>query len=352
MSGRNRDLHTGPYDEYIQTDAAMNTGNSGGPMFDLNGRVIGIDTAIYTQTGGSVGVGFAIPSNLAQPVIEQLRQAGRITRGFIGVHLEAMNDDIAQVVALDPPRGALVTQVAPGGPAAAANLHRGDVIVALSGQPVASVRQLQRQIAALPVDQVAPVVVWRDRTELTLSVQIGAFPDEVAKPARAPAPEPTPIGDLLGLSLGPITTEVRQAHALNERVPGVAVTEVVPSSPAEDAGLLAGDLILELDGRMVATPEDAGAAPAPSRGDASQIDLGPGRSRRRTPIRRHAHRRELSPQPRVGRRERSLSTKTAVFLGLRARPHSIPTRHDRPCAGHPRLRRYGRKAWILAQGRG
>jgi serine protease Do len=255
VSGRNRDLHTGPYDEYIQTDAAMNTGNSGGPMFDLSGRVIGIDTAIYTQTGGSVGVGFAIPSSLAQPVVEQLRQSGRIVRGFIGVHLEPMNGDIAQVIGLDPPRGALITQIAPDGPAAAATLHRGDVVLAFSGQPVTDVRQLQRLIAALPIDQVASAVVWRDRTELTLPVRIAAFPEDATKPARA-APAPTPIGDLLGLSLGPLTTEVRQAHALNDRVPGVAVTEVVPSSPAEEAGLLAGDLILELDGRIVASPED------------------------------------------------------------------------------------------------
>ncbi|MBV8167131.1 MAG: trypsin-like peptidase domain-containing protein, partial [Alphaproteobacteria bacterium] len=124
VSGRNRDLHTGPYDEYIQTDAAMNTGNSGGPMFDLAGNVVGIDTAIYTQTGGSVGVGFAIPSNLAQPVVEQLKRSGRVARGFLGVNLQTVTDEVATTLQLDRPRGALVTQVVPEGPAAAANLRR------------------------------------------------------------------------------------------------------------------------------------------------------------------------------------------------------------------------------------
>jgi serine protease Do len=257
VSGRNRDLHTGPYDEYIQTDAAMNTGNSGGPMFDLSGRVIGIDTAIYTQTGGSVGVGFAIPSGQAQPVIEQLRRTGRITRGFIGVRLEAMTDEIAGLVALDPPRGALVTQLSPNGPAASAELHRGDVIVAVDGETIASVRQLQRLIAGLPVDQVARVTVWRDHKELALDVRIASFPEAAGQKA-SPTPEPTPVvGELLGLSLAPITEEARQTHALGAHALGVAVTDVVPSSPAEDAGLMAGDVILELDGRSVATPEDA-----------------------------------------------------------------------------------------------
>ena len=269
VSGRNRDLHTGPEDEYIQTDAAMNTGNSGGPMFDLNGRVVGIDTAIYTQTGGSVGVGFAIPSSLAQPVVEQLRRSGKVTRGFIGVHLQAVTDEMAQLVSLDRPRGALVTQVAPDGPAASAQLRRGDVIVAVGSEPVATVRHLQRLIAALPINQTTRLVVWRDHRELPVEIRIGELPDERgAVPRAAPAessvraapdsaPERRPAGahDLLGLVLGPITAETRQAHAL--RQPGVAVTDVVPSSPADEAGLIAGDLILELDGSAVETPDDA-----------------------------------------------------------------------------------------------
>ena len=258
VSGRNRDLHTGPYDAYIQTDAAMNTGNSGGPMFDMSGRVVGIDTAIYTQTGGSVGVGFAIPSTLAQPVIEQLRRAGKVTRGFIGVRLQSVTDEMAQLVALDQARGALVTQVAPDGPAAAANLRRGDVIVGVGAERVATVRHLQRLIAALPIDQTIALVVWRDRRELPLQVRIGELPDERTAAAgttpetpRAPA-DPT----LFGLVLGPLTPETRQARALGATTPGVAVTAVVPRSPAEEAGLLAGDLILQLDGSVVATPED------------------------------------------------------------------------------------------------
>jgi serine protease Do len=258
VSGRNRDLHTGPYDEYIQTDAAMNTGNSGGPMFDMGGRVIGIDTAIYTQTGGSVGVGFAIPSSLAQPVIDELRRSGHVTRGYIGVQLETVTDEIARVLALDAPRGALITQVASDGPAAGAALRRGDVILAVDGAAIGGVRQVQRRIASLPIGQVAHLSVWRDHREQPLEVRIAAFPEPTAKAAGAPPREPMPaVGELLGLRLGPITAEARQAHALGERTAGVAVTDVVPSSPAEAAGLVAGDLILALDGSTVATPEDA-----------------------------------------------------------------------------------------------
>lgn len=258
VSGRNRDLHTGPYDEYIQTDAAINTGNSGGPMFDLAGRVIGIDTAIYTQTGGSVGVGFAIPSGLAKPVIEELRRTGHVTRGFIGVRLEAVSDEVARVLALDQPRGALISQVAADGPAAAAELRRGDVVLGVGDRPIASVRQLQRVIAGLPIGQDARLQVWRDHRELILTVRVAAFPDTASSKPAEPAPVPTPVaGELLGLSLGPLTAEARQAHALTERAVGVEITEVTPMSPAEEAGLLAGDLILELDGSTVATPEDA-----------------------------------------------------------------------------------------------
>ncbi len=261
VSGRNRDLHTGPEDEYIQTDAAMNTGNSGGPMFDLGGRVIGIDTAIYTQTGGSVGIGFAIPSSLWQPVIEQLRRTGKVTRGFIGVRLQPLTDEMAQLVSLDRPRGALVTEVAPDSPAASAEIKRGDVIVAVGGEPVATARHLQRLIAALPINQTTRLVVWRDRRELPLEVRVGELPEAPGATARQPSAA-TSVGtahagaaELFGLVLGPITPETRQAQAL--RQPGVAVTDVVPSSPADEAGLVAGDLILELDGRAVASPDDA-----------------------------------------------------------------------------------------------
>jgi serine protease Do len=266
VSGRDRDLHSGPEDDYIQTDAAMNTGSSGGPMFDMSGRVIGIDTAIYTQTGGSVGVGFAIPSSLAQPVIDQLKRYGKVTRGFIGVSIQTVTDEIAQLVSLDRPRGALVTQVLPGGPAASAQLKRGDVIVSVGGAPVDTVHRLQHVIEGLPIDQSVQLVVWRDRQALPLEVRIGQLPDEhVAKAdgetpaapseAAAASPAPATASERLGLVLGPITQETRQAEGLNE--PGVAVTDVVPSSPADDAGLSAGDLILALDGSTVATPEDA-----------------------------------------------------------------------------------------------
>jgi serine protease Do len=261
VSGRNRDLHTGPYDEYIQTDAAMNTGNSGGPMFDMSGRVIGIDTAIYTQTGGSVGVGFAIPSSLAQPVVEALRRDGKVTRGFIGVRLQPVTDEMAALVALDHPRGALVTQVAPDGPAAAANLKRGDVIVGVGAERVATVRHLQRIIAGLPVDQTVGLVVWRDHREVPLQVRIGVLPEERAVASAAPAAPAAPgageRAELFGLVLGALTPETRQARALAASAPGVAITEVAPGSPAEDAGLIAGDLILQLDGSAVASPDDA-----------------------------------------------------------------------------------------------
>jgi serine protease Do len=261
VSGRNRDLHTGPYDEYIQTDAAMNTGNSGGPMFDLSGRVVGIDTAIYTQTGGSVGVGFAIPSNQAQPVIEQLKRSGRVARGFLGVNLQTVTDEVATVLQLDRPRGALVTQVVPEGPAAAAKLRRGDVILAVAGETAATVRQVQRLIAALPIDQPAGLVVWRDRRELPVEVRVGEQPeDRRTAGAGPPGSTTTPrdaVPELLGLTLGPVSPAERQSRALKPTTPAVAVMDVVPQSPADEAGLAAGDVILQFDGAAVASPEDA-----------------------------------------------------------------------------------------------
>jgi serine protease Do len=256
LSARGRDIQSGAYDDYLQTDASINRGNSGGPMFNTVGEVIGINTAIYSPTGGSVGIGFAIPSDLARPVIEQLRNAGRVSRGFLGVHIQTVTDDLAQSLGLDRARGAVVTGVAADGPAAAAQVKRGDVIVMVGGQKVASVRQLQRNIADLPANRPASLVVWRDRREVTLQVWVSELPDDRKVVAASSERGAAPLPELLGLTLGPITPLARQSHALSEAMPAVLVTDVVPSSPAEEAGLNPGDAILALDGTAVTTPEE------------------------------------------------------------------------------------------------
>jgi serine protease Do len=221
--------------------------------------VIGVDSAIYTPSGGNVGVGFAIPSSLAQPVIEQLRRTGHVRRGFLGVQLQSVTPELARILTLDAPRGALVSEVAANGPAAA-KLARGDVILAVAGQPVPTVHDLQRIVANLPIDQLANLVIWRDRREMPLEILIGQQPDEqrvAARPDTSHATEPAagPPGSL-GLTLAFLTPELRRERALGKTTEGVVVTKVQRDSPAEARGLHPGDVIVAVDGTRVMLPED------------------------------------------------------------------------------------------------
>jgi serine protease Do len=176
ISGRGRDLHAGPYDDFLQINAAMNRGNSGGPTFDLNGGVIGINTAIYSPNGGSVGIGFAIPASRARPVVEQLKEHGKVARGWLGVQIQPGTAEIARDVGLPSAVGALVAKVGADSPAAAAGFERGDVILAINGQEIRRVHDLPLVIAAMPIGQMAAVTVWRRNAALALRPVIGEMP--------------------------------------------------------------------------------------------------------------------------------------------------------------------------------
>ncbi len=259
VSARGRDIQQGPYDNFIQTDAAINKGNSGGPLFNMAGEVVGINTAIYSPTGGSVGVGFSIPANLAKNVVAQLRDFGRARRGWLGVRIQQVTPDIAESVGLKEPVGAMIAGVTDGGPAEGAKLRNGDIITKFNGQDVRDMRSLPRIVADTEIGKQVPVVVWRDGEEVTLQAKVGELPDDqrvAAAPADKPAPaQPTELSGL-GLRLSPITPEARERFRLNADQKGVLITDVLDGTPAGDKGLKPGDVIIEVQQEEVKTPAD------------------------------------------------------------------------------------------------
>ena len=268
ISARARDINAGPYDDFLQTDASINRGNSGGPMFDTDGRVIGINTAIFSPSGGSVGIGFAIPANLARPVIDQLIEFGRTKRGWLGVRIQQVTDDIAESLGLNSARGALVAQVTPGGPAEDAKIEQGDIILEFDGKNVEDMRRLPRIVAETRIGKEVPVVVWRDSKEVTLQVELGEL--EAAEEAGlldASADETTDEPDqsgqtadetleALGLSLSALSPRLRERFELSEDLDGVVITAVDGNGPAADKDLRAGDVVVEVNQQAVSTPED------------------------------------------------------------------------------------------------
>jgi serine protease Do len=260
ISARQRDINAGPYDDFIQTDASINRGNSGGPLFNLAGDVVGVNTAIYSPTGGSVGIGFAIPAAIARNVIEQLRKDGRVRRGWLGVNIQSVTDEIAEGVGLDRPRGALVARVPDNGPAAKAQIRSGDVILKFDGRDVTDMRRLPRLVAETPVEKAVKVEVWRNRAAVTLDVTLGELEDEQQAAAPAPGRQPgapaQPAGqaEVLGMTLAPITPDTRQRFQLPEKQKGVVVTEVVDGSVAQERGIRPGDVIVEVAQAEVAQP--------------------------------------------------------------------------------------------------
>jgi serine protease Do len=258
VSARERDINAGPYDDFLQTDASINRGNSGGPMFDLDGEVIGINTAIFSPSGGSVGIGFAIPSNLARPVIEQLRKYGRTRRGWLGVRIQMVTDEIAESLGLGEPRGALVASVTKEGPSEKAKIQPGDVILTFDGRPVTEMRELPRMVAETEIGKEVDVTVWRDESEHSLHVTLGELEEAEAAAlteTESGAPE-TDTFDDLGLVLSDVTTELREQFELGEDVSGVVITDVAEDSPAGQKGLRPGDVIVEVGQEEVASPSD------------------------------------------------------------------------------------------------
>ncbi len=261
VSARGRDIRQGPYDDFIQTDAAINRGNSGGPLFNMDGQVIGINTAIYSPSGGSIGIGFSIPSNEAKQVVAQLRDFGRAKRGWLGVQIQQVTPDIADGLNLHPARGAMVASVTDNGPAAAAHIHGGDVILKFNGQDVKEMRTLPRVVAETDIGKMVPVVVWRDGKEVTVQASIAELPDDIQKVSATPAPAEKPANTTLaitglGMKVAALTDDLRGKYSLSADQKGVVVTDVTPNGPAAGRGLKAGDVVMEVQQEAVATPQD------------------------------------------------------------------------------------------------
>ena len=260
ISARNRNINAGPYDDFIQTDAPINKGNSGGPLFDMDGNVIGVNSQIFTPSGGSVGIGFAIPANLARQVVGQLRQFGSARRGWIGVRIQQLTPEIAEGMGLGGAKGALVAGVTGGGPAAKAGLINGDLITGFDGKPVADDRALPRIVADTPIGKTVNMDVLRRNKKQVLKITVqrlaeDAKPDKPTKAPPAPA-KGQPKLTQLGLSLGTLDAAARAKFKIGGGVQGVLVTAVTAGSPAAEKNVRAGDVIVEISSQPVKTPAD------------------------------------------------------------------------------------------------
>lgn len=263
VSAVNRDISAGPYDNFIQTDAAINRGNSGGPLFNRDGEVIGINTAIFSPSGGgSVGIGFSVPSDTAIAVISQLREFGETRRGWLGVRIQQVTDDIAEGLELDEARGALVAGVTATGPADKAGILSGDVVLTFDGKRVSQMRDLPRMVADTPVGKTVDVVVWRKGEEVTVKVDLGRLEEGekiASNEATTPQPEEAETDRevvVLGLTLAELTDELREKHSVADKTNGVLITIVAEGSEAQEKGVQVGEVILEVSQEAVKNPVD------------------------------------------------------------------------------------------------
>jgi serine protease Do len=273
ISAKQRDINSGPYDDYLQTDAAINKGNSGGPLFNMDGEVIGVNTAIISPTGGSIGIGFAVPSDTAMVVIDQLRQFGETRRGWLGVKIQTITEEIAEASGVKENTGALVASVTPGSPAAKAGIQDGDVILKFDGKDVSSMRGLPRIVAQTPIGKDVDVEILRKGQRVTLKVAVGRLEeDEPVKASTKQSPKGKGKGkdrdkdggksgstgrpSLIGLVLAPLNDELREKHSIGKGVKGVVVLEVDPASPAAEKGVKVGDVIVEVAQETVASLDD------------------------------------------------------------------------------------------------
>ena len=258
ISARNRDINAGPYDDFIQTDAAINRGNSGGPLFDMAGDVIGVNTAIISPSGGSIGIGFAVPSAIASNVVAQLREHGVMRRGWLGVQIQQVTPEIAESLGLDAAKGALVSSVVENGPARNGGVESGDVILSFDGRKVEQMRDLPRMVAETAVGKDVRVEVWRKGEVATLTVELGLLEEEnPVLPASAEAPAGAePMAEALGMTLQALTPGIREMHGIAADVEGVFVEQVDESGPAAERGLRPGDVIVEVAQEAVTTPQE------------------------------------------------------------------------------------------------
>jgi serine protease Do len=259
VSARGRDINAGPYDDFIQTDAAINKGNSGGPLFNLNGEVVGINTAIYSPSGGSVGIGFSVPANTARGVIDQLIKFGETRRGWLGVRIQQVTPDLVEGLGLDKPRGALIADVTPDGPAAKAGVMAGDVVVEFNSRVIREMKDLPRIVADTPIGEKVPLKVMRKGKEVALSAEVGRLEDgEKQVAATGPVPLTSSV-DTLGMTLSPLNDQLRTQFNIDKNVNGAVVTAIAPNGAASEKRLEPGDVITEAGEKEVKAPGDVEA---------------------------------------------------------------------------------------------
>ncbi|MHA6684523.1 DegQ family serine endoprotease [Mesorhizobium sp. A556] len=266
VSARNRDINSGPYDDFIQTDAAINRGNSGGPLFNMDGEVIGINTAIISPSGGSIGIGFSIPSQLASGVVGQLREFGETRRGWLGVRIQPVTDDIAESLGMATAKGALVAGIIKGGPVDNGSIQPGDVIVKFDDKDVHEMRDLPRVVAESPVGKAVDVVIVRKGKEQTVKVTLGRLEDgeKAVTEEEGTAGEdqgeedsaPVATASVLGMTVGELDDDARAKFGIAADISGVVITEVAKDSAAAERGIKPGEVITEVAQESVATPKD------------------------------------------------------------------------------------------------
>ena len=259
VSALDRDINSGPYDHYIQTDASINRGNSGGPLFNIDGEVVGVNTAIVSPTGGSIGIGFAVPSEIAVPVIEQLRQFGTVRRGWIGVRIQDVTEEVAEGLGMERAMGAFIAGLTEGGPAAEAGIEDGDVVMEFDGEEVERMRELPQIVANTPPGETVIVVVLRDGELVSLEIEVGLLDDgPVLASAEGGGLDDIPGDDaaaMFGLRLSAITEESRDTWTLEEGIDGVLITHVEPGSEADEKSVRPGEVILQVSQVDVTEPE-------------------------------------------------------------------------------------------------
>ncbi|MEX0695431.1 MAG: Do family serine endopeptidase [Rhodospirillales bacterium] len=253
VSARGRTIGAGPYDDFLQIDAPINRGNSGGPAFDVAGNVVGVNAAIFSPNGGNVGIGFAIPSEIAEKVIAELKSNGSVERGWLGVNIQPLNDDIAEGLGLKSTDGALVADISDDSPAISAGMKAGDVILNVDGTDIRELRELPRLIADIRPGTTSDIKVWRDGSMQSLSVKIGKLPDEqkLASNDNGPA-----IEDKVGFSIQSMNPDTARQLGMPEETKGVVVVAVKPGSPAAEKGLRRGDVLTKAGGKTLTSPGD------------------------------------------------------------------------------------------------
>jgi len=261
ISARGRDIGASPYDDFLQIDAPVNRGNSGGPTFNSQGQVVGVNTAIFSPSGGSVGIGFAIPSETVQSVVASLKDKGVVARGWIGVQIQPVTQEIADSMGLKSPKGALVAEAQPGSPASTAGIKSGDVILGIDGERIDGPRELARKVAALGPGKTADLIYWHDGSEKTVSIKLGSLPDEKEAHVRPSATQGNDVFKGLGLTLAPASSVQGAGNQ------GVVVADIDPDGAAAQKGMQVGDVILEAGGRAVSRPADIAAALAEAKKD-------------------------------------------------------------------------------------